>query len=808
MSLKRRWWTRWREERAPEKNEKNDLEKLTSLDTNQPNNNNNDDNNNSAADALADGTNVRLPRMGGGASQKSGKTRAAAAASVRAVAPAAPAAAATPAAAAAATPAALSSPAGAVATTPADPSGPRRQASPGSAFARRERKGEVVASLRPEIELPPPTTAAAAEAGRKKKKNAATSMETDDDEAPEASASAAAALDDLPRAAAAVELLTAAPPRGSKVMTDSLADRAAFVEARIERFAAAFEKAAAAAAAAGGPLAPAIGEGEEDPASLGSAPVAPVGVARQTARGVFVGRVVDGGSGGGDAATTTPAPSAPDAADAPPPPPRLDLHSASLEGSAALSGGRRARLDVSALRHRWRLFPGQVVAVVGACPAGHTLVASALLPSAPPPRAAAAAAPRAGGESSSSSAAATGMKVVAASGPFTAPGDVAFEALDAVLALAAGKGSSPPPPSSASSSSRPADAVVLVGPFVDERHPAVSSGSLDVSFDELFEREVVSRIAEWSRNFGRECGEANRPPPPVVLLPSPRDVAAGALTSAFPAKPLELPAGTPRNVVALPNPATFRVGGLVFGATGHDVLKDLSASQAAGGLGDGGDGAKNAPPSSSPSSSSAAAAAAAPAPLPGVAPKDRMAGLAGALLEQGCFYPVYPPARGTMLDARLALGSDAAPPPPTSSSSSSPSAAAGAGAPSSSFSSSSSARPYPGLAMPFSPDVLLLPSDLAPFARVATAEAPPALRVDESGELVVSPPSSSSALPPPQPGVEAVAVNPGRAVTAGGGGGTAAVIILGARKKGEEKAADAADADDVVSRCRVDIVRL
>lgn len=754
-------------------------------------------NNNSAADALADGTNVRLPRMGGGggASQKSGKTRAAAAASVRAAA--------TP--AAATTPAALSSPAGAVAaaTTPAAPSGggPRRQASPGSAFARRERKGEVVASLRPEIELPATTTAAAEAGKKKKKKSAATSMEIDDDdEAAERAASAAAALDDLPRAAAAVELLTAGPPKGSKVLTDSLADRAAFVEARIERFAAAFEKAAAAAAAGSPLVAPAANgggeEGEEDPASLGSAPVAPVGVARQTARGVFVGRVVDGGDAAAATTTTAAAPSsASDAAaasDAPPPPPRLDLHSASLEGSAALSGGRRAKLDVSALRHRWRLFPGQVVAVVGACPAGHTLVASALLPSAPPPKAASA--PRAAGSESSSST--TGMKVVAASGPFTAPGDVAFEALDAVLALAAGKGSSSSssPPSPSSSSSRPADAVVLVGPFVDERHPAVSSGSLDVSFDELFEREVVSRIAEWSRNFGTESGEkANRAPPPVVLLPSPRDVAAGALTSAFPAKALELPAGTPRNVIALPNPATFRVGGLVFGATGHDVLKDLSASQAAGGLGDGsgmgsGDGgAKNAP------SSSSSSAAAAPL-IPGVAPKDRMSGLAGALLEQGCFYPLYPPARGTMLDARLALGSgdDAS-------------------------SSSSSRPPYPGLAMPFAPDVLLLPSDLAPFARVAAAEAPPALRVDEGGELVVvasalssspSPSSSASAppLPPPRPGVEAVAVNPGRAVTAGGGGGTAAVIILGARKQGEEREAGAAA--DVVSRCRVDIVRL
>lgn len=393
------------------------------------------------------------------------------------------------------------------------------------------------------------------------------------------------------------------------------------------------------------------------------------------------------------------------------------------------------------------------------------------------------------------------MRVVVASGPFTAPGDIAFEALDAILALAAGAGerppsSSPSPSPPSSSSSRPADAVILVGPFVDERHPSVSSGSLGVSFDELFEREVVARIAAWSLAFGGEK-RRRRAPPPVVLLPSPRDVAAGSLTSAFPARALVLPAGTPENIVSLPNPATFRVGGLVFGATGHDVLRDLSASQAAGGLGDGSGGAGiGGGESASPASSTPAPAAAAAA-LPGVAPKDRMAGLAGALLEQGCFYPLYPPARGTMLDARLALGGSESSAPPGSSSSSS--------------SWSPPVLPaYPGLSMPFSPDVLLLPSDLAPFARVATAEAPPALRVDGSGELVLSPSSSASASglappPPPQPGVKAVAVNPGRAVTAGGGGGTAAVVILGTRKKGET---NNGDADDAVSRCRVDIVRL
>ena len=37
------------------------------------------------------------------------------------------------------------------------------------------------------------------------------------------------------------------------------------------------------------------------------------------------------------------------------------------------------------------------------------------------------------------------------------------------------------------------DALVLLGPFVDVEHPAVSSGSLDVTFEDLFVAQVCGR---------------------------------------------------------------------------------------------------------------------------------------------------------------------------------------------------------------------------------------------------------------------------------------------------------------------------
>ena len=654
---------------------------------------------NSAADALADGTNASLRRSVGAShtpvagkkpgSVLGGRPAAVTPAAAAARTPAGAAAARTPAGAAAA--AAATTPGGGAAALP----------SPGSAaFAARAGSGEAIASYAPDGAAPLPAPAPGAPPPRVE----------------------AAALAPAGPPAPAPGAAPAGGGGGAHLLTDSLTDRADLLESRIASFAAAFETA------------------------TGVAPTAPVGVALQAEDAAFAGRVVCEGGGGDGGGGAAPAPGGG----------RLNAASIVLEGSAALSSGGRVRLDVSKLvgpgGAGYRLFPGQAAVVRGACPAGHTLVASALHTSLPLPPAAS---PRSTLARFAASTGPAGMHVLVASGPYTPPdGDgLDYSPLDAILEAAAGgggggSGAAASPPSSSSPSSRPADALILLGPFVDAAHPAwTSPDAPDATFADIFAGQVVSRLAAFAE--ARAAAGAASHVPPILLVPSVRD-ATGLPT--FPSPPLALPAGTPACVHALPNPATFRLNEVLVGATASDPLFAIAGCEAGAGPGGGVRG-------------------------------DRMGGLAGALLEQRCFYPAYPPAPGACLDARRARG------------------CGGVGA-----SSGPAGLAFPGEA---SPDVLLLPSDLAPFARLATAAAP-----------------APAAGAEPAAAVKAVAVNPGRAVRPGGGGGSVAWLDV-APLLPPSVAADAGDGDDeglamdldgaagaavlphaVEGRARVEVVRL
>ena len=135
---------------------------------------------------------------------------------------------------------------------------------------------------------------------------------------------------------------------------------------------------------------------------------------------------------------------------------------------------------------------------------------------------------------------------------------------------------------------------------------------------------------------------------------------------------------------------------------------------------------------------------------------DRLAALASHLVGQRCFYPLFPPAPGACLDTTH----DAA------------------------------------LAMPVLPDLLLLPSDLAPFAKAVPAGGPhpeaAAVAAGSSSNGSGSDGGSSS-------GRAVLAVNPGR-LAKGNGGGTYAVATLAPGA--------AARPGGLAANCRVEIVRV
>jgi hypothetical protein len=57
---------------------------------------------------------------------------------------------------------------------------------------------------------------------------------------------------------------------------------------------------------------------------------------------------------------------------------------------------------------------------------------------------------------------------------------------------------------------------VLLGPFVDAEQPVVAGGMLNVTFQLLFQTQVLDRLEAWQASLPAPCQ--------VVLLPSVRDV--------------------------------------------------------------------------------------------------------------------------------------------------------------------------------------------------------------------------------------------------------------------------------------------
>jgi DNA polymerase alpha subunit B len=71
------------------------------------------------------------------------------------------------------------------------------------------------------------------------------------------------------------------------------------------------------------------------------------------------------------------------------------------------------------------------------------------------------------------------LNVAIACGPFTADGDLEYSALDGITALVADS---------------PVNAIVLVGPFVDARHPLIMNGKVDKTPEEIFREQVSTRL--------------------------------------------------------------------------------------------------------------------------------------------------------------------------------------------------------------------------------------------------------------------------------------------------------------------------
>lgn len=200
--------------------------------------------------------------------------------------------------------------------------------------------------------------------------------------------------------------------------------------------------------------------------------------------------------------------------------------------------------------------------------------------------------------------------ILTAVGPYTASENMEYAALDAILAAVK---ASPP------------SVTVLVGPFIDTKHPMVASGKIQasgqpnvLSIAQLFDTVVAPKLHAIA---------AAAPEMTIVIVPSTNDAHH---IPVFPQPPqiIEPPLGGGdiaraaatwrKQVKFAPNPSTFSVNEVKVGVVSTDVLSHLSREEIA--------------------------------LIPHGKASDRMARLCRHLLNQRSYYPLYPGHKDAYLD--------------------------------------------------------------------------------------------------------------------------------------------------------------
>ena len=252
---------------------------------------------------------------------------------------------------------------------------------------------------------------------------------------------------------------------------------------------------------------------------------------------------------------------------------RLNVASLVLETSRRTGSGKRIPLRVDALPS-YQFFPGQMVAVRGTNASGDFFTVSELLALPLLPEAATVPAEletcnaRLLDSPSSDSSAVRPLSVFIAAGPYTTDDNLDFAPLHALLDEAAAAF---------------ADALVLVGPFLDAEHPLVRTGNLDVpphvqnpdaaTLADVFKHHVSAALQGFA---------ARVPMCSVVVVPSLRDAVhrhAAFPQDRLPRKELALP----RQAHCVTSPMTLSMNEFVVGMTGLDVFDIVRREECAGG---------------------------------------------------------------------------------------------------------------------------------------------------------------------------------------------------------------------------------
>ncbi|KAI5862737.1 DNA polymerase alpha, subunit B [Durotheca rogersii] len=207
-----------------------------------------------------------------------------------------------------------------------------------------------------------------------------------------------------------------------------------------------------------------------------------------------------------------------------------------------------------------------------------------------------------------------------------------------------------------------ADALILTGPFIDIDHPLISTGDFDLPEDVAIDPDVATMATIFKYFISSVLNRlvASNPTITILLVPSVRDIIARHVSwpqEPFPRKDL----GLVKAVRIIGNPMTLSINEMVLGISSQDVLWDLHQQELTGGR-----------------------------PID----PDPLSRASRYLIQQRHYFPVFPPADRQKLSE----------------------AGAAEGLPIGAVLDTSYLKL--GEIIDVRPDVLILPSALAPFAKV------------------------------------------------------------------------------------------
>jgi DNA polymerase alpha subunit B len=248
------------------------------------------------------------------------------------------------------------------------------------------------------------------------------------------------------------------------------------------------------------------------------------------------------------------------------------LNSASLviETSRRTGAGLRVPLKVDALQS-YQFFPGKIVALKGTNASGEFFSVTEILdiPLLFPVASSIETVDGINDRIAQEDGTVRPLVTIVAAGPYTTEDALDFSPFHALLAAV---------------EDIKADALVLLGPFIDAEHPQVRTGDFDlpanypvspdkVTLNDLFRAHISSPLQKLTQSL---------PSLSIIMCPSVRD--AVSKHAAWPQDRLvKKELGLPGRVSLVPNPMLLSLNEILFGMSSQDVLDQLRSTEIVGG---------------------------------------------------------------------------------------------------------------------------------------------------------------------------------------------------------------------------------